>query len=120
MDDKKSGFLHVWFLYGFFILSIGHIEVVLNGLTKFMLNFGKEPFLYKNITIAPSFLIHFYEFSQDFMAFFVVIMISIALYRRLSGKVKRLKRSIDAEMILYLIGGLYITFFWHNKHSGFI
>ena len=34
-EDRWSGILHVCFLYGFMILAIGHVEVVLEGLTAF-------------------------------------------------------------------------------------
>ena len=112
MDDKKYGFMHLWYLYGFLILSIGHMELVFFGLTRFAENFGFRPFLYRNLPFVPDFVIHFYEFSQDFFAGGVLIVVSIALYKRLSGKVKRLMpRSIDAEIILWFIGFLYLTFF---------
>jgi len=38
-QDPIYGFLHFWFLYGFFVLSIGHIELVLYGLTIFLEDF---------------------------------------------------------------------------------
>ena len=46
------------------------------------------------------------------MAFCVLLAVTIALLRRWTGIVPRLRpRSVDAEIILYFIGGLYITFF---------
>lgn len=110
LEDRSYGFMHFWYLYGFMILGIGHLELVLFGLTRFLTDYGYQPFLYRNL--LPAGLIEIYEFSQDFMAFGVVIMVSIALYRRISGKVPRLMpRSADAEIILWLIGSLYVTFF---------
>jgi Fe-S oxidoreductase len=101
LEDKKYGFMHFWYLYGFLILGIGHLELVL---------FGLSGFLYRHY--LPESLIHAYEFSQDFMAFGVIIVVSIALYRRMTGKTKRLMpRSADAETILWMIGALYVSFF---------
>lgn len=110
LEDKKYGFMHFWYLYGFLVLGIGHLELVLFGLTRFLEVFNLQPFLYRHF--LPESLTHFYEFSQDFMAFGVILVVSIALYRRMTGQTKRLMpRSADAETILWLIGALYISFF---------
>ncbi|MES2504931.1 MAG: heterodisulfide reductase-related iron-sulfur binding cluster [Myxococcota bacterium] len=110
LEDKKYGFMHFWYLYGFLILGIGHMELVLFGLTRFLESFGVQPFLYRHF--LPNWMIHLYEFSQDFMAMGVVIIVGIALYRRMTGKTRRLMpRSADAETILWLIGALYVSFF---------
>ncbi|MEI6805091.1 MAG: heterodisulfide reductase-related iron-sulfur binding cluster [Myxococcaceae bacterium] len=110
LEDKKYGFMHFWYLYGFLILGIGHMELVLFGLTRFLEVFGLQAFLYRNF--LPESLIQLYEFSQDFMAFGVVLVVAIALYRRMTGKTKRLMpRSADAETILWMIGALYVSFF---------
>lgn len=110
LDDKSYGFMHMFYFYGFLILGIGHMELVLHGLTKFMLHFDKEPFLYRHF--LPNWIIKPFELSQDFMAFLVLLMVSIALFRRIFIPKKRLlPRSKDAEIILWLIGALYLTFF---------
>src|SRR5688572_13722734 len=49
LEDRTSGLLHIAFIYGFFILGIGHTEIVIEGLTMFVKAFGKEPFLYERI-----------------------------------------------------------------------
>jgi len=109
-EDKAYGTMHLWYLYGFMVLGIGHLELVLFGLSRFVATFDYQPFLYRNY--LPESLIHFYEFSQDFFAFGVVLVVGIALYRRIGKRVKRLlPRSSDAETILWLIGALYVTFF---------
>ncbi len=111
-DDKSYGTMHLWYLYGFLVLGIGHMEVVLFGLTRFVEQFGQAPLLYRHIPFLPSVILKTYEFSQDFMALGVVTVVVIALYNRYSGRVSRLKpRSRDAETILWLIGMLYVTFF---------
>ncbi len=110
LEDKKYGFMHFWYLYGFLILGIGHLELVLFGLTRFLESFGHQPFLYRHF--LPESAVHFYEFSQDFMAMGVVLAVSVALYRRMTGMTPRLMpRSADAETILWLIGALYVSFF---------
>lgn len=110
LEDPVSGFFHIFFLYGFFILGIGHTELAINGMTAFFANFGIAPFLYE--TFLPEALTHVYHFSQDTMAFAVVFFGVLALIRRWSGQVKRLMpRSMDAELILWFIIALYITFF---------
>ena len=117
LEDRTSGLLHMAFIYGFFILGIGHTEIVIEGVTYFMKSFGREPFLYERIPglSHDHSLIKFYHITQDSMAFLVVSACLIALWRRWSGSVRRLQpRSGDAEAILYFIGCLYVTFFMLN------
>lgn len=110
MEDKSYGSMHLVYFYGFIILAIGHIELVIYGLTKFLLHFDMQPFLYRNF--LPPGIIKPFEFSQDTMAFLVVLMVAIALFRRIvMPKARLLPRSKDAETILWLIGLLYVTFF---------
>jgi hypothetical protein len=110
LDDKSYGLMHMVYFYGFIILGIGHLELVFYGLTKFLLHFDVSPFLYRNF--LPPWIIQPFELSQDLMAFFVVVAISIALTRRIFFPKKRLlPRSRDAEIILWLIGALYVSFF---------
>ena len=128
LEDRTSGLLHIAFIYGFFILGIGHTEIVLEGMTYFMKAFGREPFLYERIPglSHDHGLIRFYHITQDLMAFLVVTACLIALIRRWTGMVPRLQpRSADAEAILYFIGMLYVTFFMLNGtgrliHNNFI
>ncbi len=110
LEDRWSGLVHISFLYGFMVLGIGHFEVVLQGLTAFLAGLGRAPFSYE-LVLGPA-LLRAYHASQDAMAFLVLVGVSVALGRRWSGKVKRLTpRSVDAEIILYLILALYVTFF---------
>ena len=112
LEDPLAGMLHVVFLFGFFILGVGHVEVVLEGLTAFLRHYGRQPFLYERLPFVPDALIAVYHLSQDLLAGLVLVASAIALGRRWSGLVKRLQpRSLDAEIILYLIVALYVTFF---------
>lgn len=110
LEDRWAGALHVTFLYGFLVLGIGHLEVVLEGLTAFLKAFGGRPFTYERI--LPAGLAAAYHLSQDLLAFLVLLAAVIALGRRMSGRIKRLTpRSRDGEIILWFIVGLYLTFF---------
>ncbi len=107
LEDPVAGIMHMFFLYGFFLLGIGHMELVLTGLTALY----QGGLVYADI-IGHGFLNHAYHFSQEIMAALIVPMSVAALVRRWSGKVKRLMpRSQDAENILWIILMLYITFF---------
>jgi len=110
MEDKSYGSMHLVYFYGFLILAVGHLELVAYGLTKFLVYFDVQPFLYRNF-LSASFA-RVFEFSQDALALLVIVTVAIALYRRIVIPKKRLlPRSKDAETILWLIGLLYLTFF---------
>ncbi len=110
LEEPWAGVMHMFFLYGFVVLGIGHLEVVLEGLTAFLAAFGRSPFRYD--LFLPAGLQSLYHLSQDLMAFLVLVVTTIAVLRRWSGKVARLMpRSLDAEIILYLILALYLSFF---------
>lgn len=110
LEDRQYGIMHLIYFYGFFILSIGHLEFVLFSLTKFLLFFEKRPFKYR--LFLNHWFLKFYEFSQDIMALAVVITVFIALHNRIFKKKLRLTpRSTEAEIILLFIGMLYVSFF---------
>jgi Fe-S oxidoreductase len=110
LEDRWAGLMHMTYIYGFLVLSVGHVEVVLEGLSAFLAALGKTPFGYEHF--LPSGVTAVYHLSQDVVAALVLVVASVALVRRWSGKVARLMpRSMDAEIILYLIVALYVTFF---------
>jgi Fe-S oxidoreductase len=111
LEDRAAGLLHICFLYGFAILGIGHLEIVLEGLTAFLTAFGGRPFTYARLPLPPG-VLWAYHASQDALAGLVLLAAAIALGRRISGQVPRLlPRTRDGEAILYFILGLYVTFF---------
>ncbi|HUL77798.1 MAG TPA: (Fe-S)-binding protein [Vicinamibacteria bacterium] len=110
IEDPVAGLLHGVFLYGFLVLGLGHLEVVLEGLTAFLKDVGGRPFLYDRL--LPADLISLYHLSQDVMAAAVLMAAALALVRRLAGHPPRLlPRSKDGERILWFIAALYVTFF---------
>ena len=110
MEDKSYGLMHLCYFYGFIILGIGHLELVIHGLTLFLKDFGLNAFLYQYF--LPDFMVKVLAFSQDAMAALVVVIALMALYRRIFiPKARLLPRSKDAETILWLIVLLYISFF---------
>jgi Fe-S oxidoreductase len=112
LQDKVYGLMHLCFLYGFFVLSIGHVELLFYGLTVFLEDYNYVPFLYMNISFVPTSAIHMYNISQDFFAFMIVIVSFYALYRRIILQYDRLMpRSKDAEVVLWFIITLYMSFF---------
>jgi Fe-S oxidoreductase len=109
-EDAAAGLLHAIFLYGFFVLGIGHLEVILEGLTSFLRAFGGQPFVYARV--LPAGVMAAYHLSQDLFAAAVLVAAGIALARRFAGRPARLlPRSADGERILWFLVALYATFF---------
>lgn len=114
LEDVVSGLTHIAFIYGFFILGAGHTEVVIEGLTKFLETWGIKAITYDRLPgLSMSHpLIMGYHLTQDIMAFLVLAAVVVAWSRRVFFPPTRLQpRSTDAEIILYFIGTLYVTFF---------
>jgi Fe-S oxidoreductase len=108
--DAVAGALHAVFLYGFFVLGIGHLEVLLEGITSFLRAFGARPFTYDRV--LPAGVLSAYHLSQDLFAAAVLVAAAVALLRRLAGRPPRLlPRSADGERILWFLVALYVTFF---------
>ena len=109
-EDASAGILHAVFLYGFFVLGIGHLEVLLEGVTSFLVAFGGRAFTYDRV--LPAGLTSAYHLSQDVFAAAVLVAAAIALARRFAGRPARLlPRSADGERILWFLLALYVTFF---------
>jgi Fe-S oxidoreductase len=110
LEDPGAGLLHAVFLYGFFVLGIGHLEVILEGLTSFRMAFGHRPFSYARV--LPDGITNVYHLSQDVFAAAVLVAAAVALVRRFAGRPARLlPRSSDGERILWFLLALYATFF---------
>ncbi len=109
-EDAAAGLLHAIFLYGFFVLGVGHLEVLLEGATSFLTAFGGRPFAYD--LVLPAGPLAAYHLSQDLFAAAVLVAAALALARRFAGRPARLlPRSADGERILWFLVALYATFF---------
>ena len=91
--DKYAGFYHLFIFYGFLIFSLKSLSLIFEG---FGLNLNIQ-----NLSI--------YQFSKDIFIFFVLFGIFLSIIRRFFFKPERLKNSLDAFIILVLIGILMIT-----------
>ena len=110
MEDPAAALLHAVFLFGFFVLGVGHLEVLLEGVTSFLAAFGRRALLYERF--LPAGVTNVYHFSQDVFAAAVLVAAAVGLLRRFLGRPPRLlPRSRDGERILWFLLALYATFF---------
>jgi ferredoxin len=91
-------------------LGVGHLEVLLEGVTSFLAAFGRRALLYERF--LPAGVTNVYHFSQDLFAAAVLVAAAVGLLRRFLGRPPRLlPRSRDGERILWFLLALYATFF---------
>ena len=101
MKDKKSGTIHVMFFYGFILVQFGAIDVIWKGLKPGShLPFGP---------LYPAF-----TFFQEIVTLIILFAVAWGFYRRYIEKIPRLKRSIYAGLVYYLIGSLMLTVLLSN------
>lgn len=103
LRDPVAGPLHALVFWGFLVLQVGALEIILHGLFP--------SFSYAKILPAP--LHWLFLLSQEATAAAVLVAVALLLYRRIVVKPKRLQgdgvHSRDAIFILSLIGGLMVT-----------
>jgi nitrate reductase gamma subunit len=103
LRDPVAGPLHALVFWGFVVLTVGSAEILLAGV------FPSLAFR----TWLPSGPYRLFVLSQEGFAIFVLIAVSILLYRRIVVKPARLQgdnvHSGDAILILSMIAGLMIT-----------
>jgi Fe-S oxidoreductase len=108
MDHPKSGFTskhHLMIFWGFLIITIGTVEMWVNGLIGFDFSFIGSA-LYAPLVWAI-----------DVMNLLVLFAIGFGFFRRLVIKPRLIPMSTDAAIILSSIAGLMIThFFFHGFH----
>jgi Fe-S oxidoreductase len=97
-DDRVAGVYHILIFYGFLVVSIRTVTMVLEGLFA-----GWElPLLHTPIG-------HAYLFSKDVFELLVLVGLAIAVYRRAIAKKPRIVNSFGAWLVIGLIGALMIT-----------
>ncbi|WP_411281443.1 heterodisulfide reductase-related iron-sulfur binding cluster [Gemmatimonas sp.] len=101
LRDPVGGMMHALVFWGFCVLGLGTVEIMIQGLYT--------PFTWD--VILPRFLYLPYVVSQEIFAVFVLIPVAYLLYRRLVIKPKRFAEvsGADAVFILSMIATLMIT-----------
>ena len=103
LRDPFGGLMHALVFWGFCVLGIGTVEIMIQGLST---GFSWD-------VILPRFLYLPYVVSQELFAVFVLIPVAYLLYRRLVIKPRRFTvdpvRGGDAVFVLSLIAALMVT-----------
>ena len=103
LRDRVAGPLHALVFWGFVVLTVGSVEILLAGVFPSL--------AFRNW--LPSGPYRLFVLSQEGFAIFVLIAVSVLLYRRIVVKPARLQgdnvHSGDAILILSMIAGLMIT-----------
>ncbi|MDR7076102.1 hypothetical protein J2Y03_001105 [Neobacillus niacini] len=91
--DKKSGTMHLILFYGFFIIQIGLIELIIKGsITGYEFPFGEAH--------------KYFSFLQEWTNFLMMLAIVYGFYRRNGEKLERLQWKRDDKALF-----VYITLF---------
>lgn len=103
--DSVAGPMHAAIFWGFCVLAAGTIEFLINGVFP---SFSYDAYL-------PDWLYRFYTVNQDVWGMLVLLAVGMALFRRITRRVKRLlgadTHPNDPLLILSWIAGLMITMF---------
>ena len=103
LRDPVAGPVHAFVFWGFLVLQLGALEIIIQGL--------KPGFTFGDVLPAP--LYGLFVLSQEGTAGAVLLAVGFLLYRRIVIKPRRLQgdnvHSGDAIFILSLIAGLMVT-----------
>jgi Fe-S oxidoreductase/nitrate reductase gamma subunit len=103
LRDPVAGPLHALVFWGFVVLTVGSVEILLSGVFPGL--------AFRNW--LPSGPYRLFVLSQEAFAVFVLVAVTVLLYRRIIVKPARLQgdnvHSGDAILILSMIAGLMIT-----------
>ncbi|MFN2565371.1 MAG: (Fe-S)-binding protein [Gemmatimonadaceae bacterium] len=108
LRDRTAGAMHATIFWGFIVLTLGTIEVLIQGVFP---RFG-----FDDILARPLYAL--YVVAQDLFAVLVLVAVAYAFYRRLVLRPRRLEgdkvEHLDAYLILGMIGGLMVTLLLAN------
>lgn len=94
--DKKSGLMHFILFYGFFIIQIGLIEIIIKGFIK-----GFE---------FPLATAHkYFSLMQEWTTFLMLCGVAYAFYRRYIEKLNRLQLRKDVKSAIVIIALTTLT-----------
>jgi Fe-S oxidoreductase/nitrate reductase gamma subunit len=103
LRDPVAGPLHALVFWGFVVITLGTVEILINGVFP--------AFSYERLLPAPVY--NLFLLSQEGFALFVLVAVGVLLYRRIVVRPARLQgdhvHSGDAILILSMIGALMIT-----------
>ena len=89
--DKKSGLMHVFILYGFFIIQLGLIELIIKGVIP--------GFVYPLGTLHNAF-----SLLQEVTFFLMFLAVMYGAYRRYGEGLRRLQWKRDGKALFVYIG----------------
>ncbi len=94
--DKKSGMMHLVLFYGFFIIQIGLIELIIKGfISGYEFPFGQAH--------------KYFSFLQEWTTFLMMCAVVYAFYRRYIEKLKRLQLKRDGKAAFVIIALFTLT-----------
>ncbi|MGG1517357.1 heterodisulfide reductase-related iron-sulfur binding cluster [Paenibacillus oryzisoli] len=94
LKDPKSGVMHIVIFYGFIILQLGALDLILKGLIGHRLDFSG----YDIFTVI-----------QEYTVALILIAMGYATYRRYIEKLKRLKRGWKPSIVVFFIFFLMLS-----------
>ncbi len=95
MKDWKSGLMHIVMFYGFIILQLGALDIIIKGFRE-----GR------NLPV-PGY--DAFSLLQEMTVAAILIAAGYAAYRRYGEKISRLKRGWKPSLVLFFILGLMTT-----------
>lgn len=96
LNDIRSGVLHLFYFYGFIMLQLGAIDIVLQGLWEVPL-------------IPWQSLYAVFIWSQEWIVVLVLLAVIFGAFRRYGEKLKRLKRGAKPSIAYWFIGLLMLS-----------
>ncbi|MCM3726302.1 (Fe-S)-binding protein [Neobacillus cucumis] len=94
--DKKSGLMHLILFYGFFIIQVGLIEIIIKGFFRgYEFPFGSAH--------------KYFSLLQEWTVFLMLCAMIYAFYRRYIEKLKRLQLKRDKKAAFVIIALITLT-----------
>ncbi|MCY9696984.1 (Fe-S)-binding protein [Paenibacillus alginolyticus] len=94
LKDKKSGIMHIVIFYGFIILQLGALDLILKGLIGHGLP-------------IPGY--NYFTLMQEVTVALILLAMGYATYRRYVEKLKRLKRGWKPSIVIFFIFFLMLS-----------